>query len=134
MKLNITTVLDVNFDESFEKLMNQKSLSGFTLFKLRKMVKAIKSELKEYHSLKQQYVNECAVLNNEGLPVIETKEVNGQVLQSYQIVKEKIPYLNKKLEELNSIEIEIEEIKFSELGSHHELTAKDISFLEFITE
>lgn len=135
MKLKLAQIISQPFTESFAKLMVIETLSGSMMFQLKKLLKQIKIEFAQYEELRNEYVDLYCEKDEQGNKVIQIiKNSKNEDIQTVKLQGDKVDLFNEKLAELNNIEIEFPEIKFSELGSNHKLSVNDLDVLEFITE
>lgn len=134
MKIKIAKVLDGGFAEAYYKLTNIKGLNARLLFKLRAVSKDIQNNIQEYTELKNKYLQESIVLDEHGKAIEEEITQNGQAIKAYRLQDNKKEYFTQKMNELHEIEIDFPEIRFSELPENNELTAHDLTYLEFIVE
>ena len=131
VKLKIGTIISQSFTESLDKLKRVNTFSGEMSFKIRRIGKRIKEATNDYNDLRLQTLTELAKKNEDGSPMI-TYGKNGEEL--YTLLPENRPAFQKRVKELQSAEIEIEKIKFSDLGDSHGLSPHDLLELEFIEE
>jgi nitrogen regulatory protein PII-like uncharacterized protein len=118
------------FNAAFTNLMQTKGVNGKTAFKFRGIAKKIQEELQKYEEQKTAYINEFADRNEDG--TIKVEVVHGTSIIKF--LPGKLNEYNKKMGELNEVEIEIPTVKVEELPDFANFTLEDIYQLEFIVE
>jgi hypothetical protein len=130
--MKLGKIATTQFHESFKKLMTQPKVPVRTVFKLKKISKVVTEETQSYQDTFNGFMKEYAVKDEEGAP--KTFQVGGQTL--INIIPEKLKEYNSKITELNDVDVDLEEIKCTDLGTESELslTPADFIALEFIAE
>jgi hypothetical protein len=133
IKLSIKTMLKPDFSEAFKKVSKVITFTGELTFKFRRIGKQIKSEKEIYFEARDEALKSLAKKNDDGEPAVNYGP-NGE--ESYTLEKENKPKFWQKIKELEKVEIEVDEIKLSELGdlAAHGLSADDLVPLDFITD
>ncbi len=115
------------FNKAFQKFMALKGVPGGQLFKMKGIANKLKDEAKKFEEIRTEVIEEVSEKDEHGKKVmIDQTQV--------KIAVDKIDEANKRLKDLGDVEIELPEIKFSDLGKEPELTAEDLFHLEFIKE
>lgn len=101
--MNILTL--INTASVFNQVAQMK-ISSKLAYKIMKLCKSVATEEEFYNNRRNEIINEYAV-----------RDENGQIIVSddgmISIVKDKIDEANAALQELNSIEVEAPNIKFT---------------------
>lgn len=130
IKVQLRHLMSQEYNEAFHKLSKLTTLPGATAFKVRRISKKVTAALEDYSELRL-----------EALKAVSKKDENGQLvivkengMDSYVILDEHKADFAKKVKELQEVEVEIEKIKFDDLGPNHGISAFDLMQLEFIVE
>lgn len=114
------------FQEVLTKLASA-SLPISSTLKVRKLLKQVNEEIKEFDAVKQSIATEYGKKNEDGSPVIN--EDNSVPLDEARSDEWSI-----KIQDLVTHEVELAKLKISDLGSKLELTAIELTILESILE
>ena len=130
--MKLGTVASTKFRDSFHKLMNQPRVPVKTAFKMRSIAKVINENLAHYSEIKDRAAKEFALKDETGKPVEEI--VGTQMTTRLDMVQ--MPAFFKKIKELDSVEVKLDQLSVSELGDekHLTLTPDDYFVLEFLVE
>jgi len=116
---------NASFNDSLKVLIRLSNIPVKTAFALRDTVKKISEEVSKYDELKQQYINDAAV-----------KDENHNIVHEGAGIKldpTKLVELNKKIKDLYDIDVAIPTVKYDELGdAAASLTVENLFNLEFI--
>ena len=109
MKLKMVKVLSL---QQIYPKFKEKQMSIKTTYKMSKLFNAVSSEAEFYSTQLSQIINEYAVKDDTGAPVMLE---NGE---GVQIQQESISIVQSKFNELWGLEVELPDIKFTlgELG------------------
>lgn len=131
--VTLDTMMSPNFSIAFEKLQKLSTLKGHDAFKVKKLSKLFKEEIKEYSETRADILKSLAKKDEKGEPIIKKDEASG--IDVYDLDDEGKAELTKKVGELLTAEVEVPYlIKFEDLPSNHGITANDLEVLEFIVE
>ena len=98
------------FQESFEKLLKQKSVPVKTSFKLRSISKIVADSVAHYEEMIGQYAQEFGERDEAGNLVTKVVDGQGMVILN----RERLPEYNAKLSELLTVEVEVPTISVSD--------------------
>jgi len=125
MKIKLINIMEIN--SIFSKYYNSK-LPIKTSFKIMKFSQSVEKEVEFFKNKLAEIVDQTAEKDADG----RLKQINGE----YILIPEKIDDFNQQYNELQEIEVEIEDLKFSlnELESL-ELTPQELyTIQDFIEE
>lgn len=125
MKLGI--IVGKQFQESFDKLLKSKGVPSSQLFKLKSAAKTVQAQLEIFNDLRKQIIDEVSEKDAQGKMVMHSEG-------SVKIQADKIDEAQKRLNDLDAIDVILPGIKVSDLGKELELTAIDLLALEFLVE
>lgn len=127
MDINFKVVISKEFQGSFQKLMRLKGLPAAQMFKIKGIAKHIDAEIMKYNETRNQIIEEVSARDENGNKVMldETQ---------VKIDESKLEEAKSQFSDLEALKIEIEDLKFSDLGKNPDLSAEDLYLLEFIKE
>lgn len=132
MQLKLGLLASPKFQLAYQKLLEQKKIPLATTFKLRRITRDITEQTRSYEEFMQAAAAEAALRDQQGNP--QTTEHQGR--QHVILDRAKTDEYNRKVLELNDLDIELPELSYRELGPADALTltTEDIVLLEFIAE
>jgi hypothetical protein len=129
MKLLLAKIVAPTFRKSLDKLSSQE-LPIKAMFQLKGIVKILKEELTKWDELQLESAKKWATKDENGKPILEKSDGKTSY---YKMDHENMLQFASEMGELSRVEIEIAEVKFSDLGSA-KLTTDDLVELEFLVE
>jgi hypothetical protein len=130
MKLGIIATKE--FTKSFDNLLNQKGIPPKTAFRIKGIAKKLGEEVAKYKEINKECLDLCGLRHEDGtLQTIKYGEVERVILR-----EDKKDDYNKRMLELNDIEVEVPELNLSDLGKLEDLTLLPVDYLnlDFIKE
>ena len=129
--ISVQKLLMPAFNESFDKLKKVVTFSGEVTFKIRRLGKKIEKELEVYNEVRLETLKACAKKDDSGSPIVG-QDPRG--FDTYALLDEKKKEFNEKVTGLQGVMVELEKIKYNDLGANHGLSAHDLIQLDFIVE
>lgn len=129
MKLLLAKIVSPKFRKSVDKLAAQE-LPIRAMFQLKGIVKQIREETTKWDELQLDAAKKWADKDEEGKPILEKSDGKSTY---YKMDHENMINFAAEMGELSKIEIDIAEVKISELGSV-KLTTDDLVELDFVVE
>ena len=129
MKLLLAKIVSPKFRKSVDKLAAQE-LPIRAMFQLKGIVKQIREETTKWDELQLDAAKKWATKDENGKPILERDDGKTSY---YKMDHEHMIQFAAEMGELAKVEIEIAEVKISELGSV-KLTTDDLVELEFLVE
>ena len=129
MKLLLARIVSPKFRKSVDKLAAQE-LPIRAMFQLKNIVKTIREETVKWDELQLEAAKKWATKDDKGNPVLE--KTDGKT-SYYKMTQENMIKFAAEMGELSRIEIELDNVKISELGDV-KLTTDDLIELEFLIE
>jgi hypothetical protein len=121
--VKLAKMITPDFQKAIEVLIKQP-LPLKTAYKMRNIVKKINSELDTYYSVRKELLNKYGKKKSDG-----SLDIKDDVVQ---FDDKNLKLFMKDVEELNSIEVELDPISIEEIGDSFILSAKDLIILEGI--
>ena len=122
--MKLAKLVDPRFQETLKKLSGEK-LPLKTAFKLKGIINKTTEEFTKYDELRIESLRKYSKKDENGEMILD---VNGNAELDPAGAAEFV----RELGELTSLELEIQEIKISELGDSLSMTADDLLFLDGI--
>jgi hypothetical protein len=120
------------FQASLAKLMGLEKLPVEAMFKLRAVAKAVKSEVEDFDSVLKKLLDEAALRDEAGDPVVD-KLPDGS--DGVKIDSTKKAEFEEKYKELANRRSQLKSLHYQKLGSAISLLkTEDLYQLEFIVE
>ena len=129
MKLLLAKIVSPKFRKSVDKLAAQE-LPIRAMFQLKGIVKQIREETTKWDELQLDAAKKWATKDEAGNPILERDDGKTSY---YKMDHENMIKFASEMGELAKVEIEIAEVKISELGTV-KLTTDDLVELEFLVE
>ena len=129
MKLMLAKIVSLKFRKSVDKLAAQE-LPIRAMFKLKGIVKQLREETTKWDELQLDAAKKWATKDESGNPILERDDGKTSY---YKMEHENMIKFASEMGELAKVEIEIAEVKISELGTV-KLTTDDLVELEFLVE
>jgi hypothetical protein len=129
MKLLLAKIVSPKFRKSVDKLAAQE-LPIRAMFQLKGIVKQLREETTKWDELQLDAAKKWATKDEEGKPILERDDGKTSY---YKMDHENMIKFAAEMGELAKVEIEMAEVKISELGSV-KLTTDDLVELDFLVE
>jgi hypothetical protein len=129
MKLMLAKIVSPKFRKSVDKLAAQE-LPIRAMFQLKGIVKNIREETTKWDELQLDAAKKWADKDEDGKPILEKSDGKSTY---YKMDHENMIQFAAEMGELAKIEIDIAEVKISELGNV-KLTTDDLVELDFVVE
>ena len=129
MKLMLAKIVSLKFRKSVDKLAAQE-LPIRAMFKLKGIVKQLREETTKWDELQLDAAKKWATKDESGNPILERDDGKTSY---YKMEHENMIKFASEMGDLAKVEIEIAEVKISELGTV-KLTTDDLVELEFLVE
>lgn len=124
MKLAI--IVNPKFRLALTNLSNQ-SIPLPASFKLKGIIKKVDEEFAKYEECRMACINRLAKKDKKGKLILDARSnaiFEGDSIQSF----------NKEINDLNQLEVELDTLKISELGSKVEISAQDLIMLDTLIQ
>lgn len=129
MKMMLAKIVSSKFRKSLDNLASQE-LPMKAMFLLKGIVKQLREEILQWDETQLAAAKKWADKNEAGEPILEKQEGNTSF---YKMSRENMIQFAAELGEAAKMEIEIRDVKISDLGSV-KLTIDDLVELEFLVE
>lgn len=129
MKLMLAKVVSPLFRKSLDKLSSQE-LPIRAMFQLKGIVKQLREETAKWDELQLEAAQKWATKDENGKPIQEKSDGKTSY---YKMEHENMLKFAAEMGELARIEIDMAEVKISDLGSA-KLTTDDLVELEFLVD
>jgi hypothetical protein len=129
MKLMLAKIVSPKFRKSVDKLAAQE-LPIRAMFQLKGIVKTIREETTKWDELQLDAAKKWADKDEDGKPILEKSDGKSTY---YKMDHENMIKFAAEMGELAKVEIDIAEVKISELGNV-KLTTDDLVELDFVVE
>ena len=129
MKLMLAKIVSPKFRKSVDKLAAQE-LPIRAMFQLKGIVKHLREETTKWDELQLDAAKKWATKDESGNPILERDDGKTSY---YKMEHENMIKFASEMGDLAKVEIEIAEVKISELGTV-KLTTDDLVELEFLVE
>jgi len=129
MKLMLAKIVSPKFRKSVDKLAAQE-LPIRAMFQLKGIVKNIREETTKWDELQLDAAKKWADKDEDGKPIFEKSDGKSTY---YKMDHENMIKFAAEMGELAKVEIDIAEVKISELGNV-KLTTDDLVELDFVVE
>lgn len=133
VKIKMGRIAAPEFQNAINKLsaIPTVTLSGETVYNLKRLKKKVTKALELFEESRMDLIRECAARDKQGN---EIKTPDGRGNFNYTLKPEMIDVFNKRLKELEDIELEFNKMFYNILPTNHGLTANDLVFLAFIVQ
>lgn len=114
----------------FQELLNKLATASLPIastLKVRKLLKQVGEEVKEFDAVKQTIAQEYGKKNEDGTPMVNDD-------QSVPLDETRAEEWTKKINDLVAHEVELPKLKLADLGAKLELNALELSILELVLE
>lgn len=136
VKMKLGKLANPGFSKSFAVLLKCPKVPMRTNFKLRGLISTIDAQVTQYNATRTGLIDQYALKNEKGENVTEIIKEHSIT----RLIPERVKEYNSKILELESLDVEVPVIKFSELGENLDLdkdntlglTPEDVFNLEFI--
>jgi len=129
MKLMLAKIVSPKFRKSVDKLAAQE-LPIRAMFQLKGIVKQLREETTKWDELQLDAAKKWATKDEDGKPILERDDGKTSY---YKMDHENMLQFAAEMGELSKFEIELAEVKISDLGNV-KLTTDDLVELDFLIE
>jgi len=126
MKMKLAKIASQPFHASMKNLMKASQVPVKSMMATRCIAKVVASETEKYNEVYTAIAEEFGLRDEDNKLVLTGNSI--------KIQPDKIKEMDIKLKEVATIEVDIQEIRYSDLGPNPSINAEDLYQLEFIVE